>query len=96
MNKKHWQDVYPHHFLNFASTILFISIFCLLQAKGNNSICLLGEADRPHPSEGREEQLRADRARAGPPGGDHQVHVQRCSDTQGQPLLPGSRAPQKV
>jgi len=81
-------------FLTFSSAIfLLISI---LLAKVNNSICLLGEADRPHPSERREEQLRADRARAGSPGGDHQVHVQRCSDTQGQPLLPGSRAPQKV
>jgi hypothetical protein len=59
-------------------------------------MCCTGQTDRPPPSEGREEQLRADRAGAGPPGGDHQVHVQRRPDPQGQPLLPGAGAPQKV
>jgi hypothetical protein len=59
-------------------------------------MCCTGQADRPPPSEGREEQLRADWAGAGTPGGDHQVHVQRRPDPQGQPLLPGAGATQKV
>ena len=61
-----------------------------------NIFFFVGQENRSPAPQGREEQLRADRARAFPGRGGDQVHVQRRANTQGQQVPPEPGASQEV